>query len=56
MSDNYSCDVSIVIPIYNEEENLSDLVTRVGEAMTPSGFSFELICVEVLIRSSSATT
>lgn len=54
MSDNYSCDVSIVIPIYNEEENLPDLVLRVGEAMVPSGFSFELICVDDGSRDDSA--
>ena len=54
MSDTYSCDVSIVIPIYNEEENLPDLVARVGEAMLPSGFTFELICVDDGSRDDSA--
>lgn len=48
------CDVSIVIPIYNEEDNLPDLVARVGEAMQPSGFSFELICVDDGSRDNSA--
>lgn len=54
MSDNYSCDVSIVIPVYNEEENLPDLVARVGAAMMSSGFSFELICVDDGSRDDSA--
>ncbi|MFY9327583.1 MAG: glycosyltransferase family 2 protein [Georgfuchsia sp.] len=54
MSNNFSCDVSIVIPIYNEEENLPTLVARVEEALTPSGFSFELICVDDGSRDGSA--
>lgn len=51
----YACDVSIVIPIYNEEQNLPDLVARVEQAMSPSGFSFELICVDDGSRDASAT-
>ena len=54
MNETYSCDVSIVIPVYNEQENLPDLVARVGAAMTPSGFSFELICVDDGSRDDSA--
>jgi glycosyltransferase involved in cell wall biosynthesis len=54
MTDNFTCDVSIVIPVYNEEENLPDLVARVGEAMVGSGFSFELICVDDGSRDRSA--
>ncbi|HQR03263.1 MAG: glycosyltransferase family 2 protein [Proteobacteria bacterium] len=50
----YACDISIVIPIYNEAENLPDLVARVDEAMAPSGFSFELICVDDGSRDDSA--
>ncbi len=50
----YACDISIVIPVYNEEENLPDLVARVGEALAPSGFSFELICVDDGSRDRSA--
>jgi glycosyltransferase involved in cell wall biosynthesis len=49
-----TCDISIVIPVYNEEDNLPDLVARVGEAMQPSGFSFELICVDDGSRDRSA--
>ncbi len=54
MNDQYACDVSIVIPVYNEQENLPDLVARVGEAMLPSGFRFELICVDDGSRDDSA--
>ncbi|GAB2180498.1 glycosyltransferase [Denitratisoma sp. agr-D3] len=47
-------DISVVIPIYNEEENLPDLVRRVEEALAPSGFSFELICVDDGSKDDSA--
>ncbi len=46
--------VSIVIPIYNEEANLPDLVERVGDAMAGCGRSFELICVDDGSRDASA--
>lgn len=36
--------LSIVIPIYNEAENVAELVERVGAAM--GGRSFELICID----------
>jgi len=39
-------DISIVIPVYNERENLSDLVDRVEAAMVPTGLAWELICVD----------
>ena len=54
MTDKLNCDVSIVIPVYNEEENLPDLVARVGEAMLGSGFSFELICIDDGSRDRSS--
>jgi glycosyltransferase involved in cell wall biosynthesis len=46
--------VSIVIPIYNEGENVRDLVARVGEAMLPTGREFELICIDDGSRDDSA--
>ena len=54
MTDKLNCDVSIVIPVYNEEENLPDLVARVGEAMMGSGYSFELICIDDGSRDRSS--
>lgn len=39
-------DVSVVIPVYNEAENLSELVERVGAALLPTGRSFELLLVD----------
>ena len=38
--------VSVVIPVYNEEANLPDLVERVGGALSRTGRGFELICVD----------
>jgi len=39
-------DVSIVVPIYNEEENIPLLYQKVSEAMTASGLAYELILVD----------
>lgn len=38
--------ISIVIPVYNERENLDALVREVGDAMAASKDSFELILVD----------
>ncbi|MEA3194834.1 MAG: hypothetical protein QOD26_3167, partial [Betaproteobacteria bacterium] len=46
--------VSIVIPVYNEEANLRELVDRVAAAMDPSGVDFELILVDDGSRDASA--
>jgi len=48
--------VSVVIPVYNEEENLPELVERVGAALTSSGRSFELVLVDDGSRDRSAAT
>jgi len=42
------CDlgVSIVVPIYNEVEDLPDLVARIGAAMSKQTLTFELIAVD----------
>jgi glycosyltransferase involved in cell wall biosynthesis len=45
--------VSIVIPVYNEEANLRELVDRVAAAMAPSGADFELILVDDGSRDGS---
>ncbi|MFN3830553.1 MAG: glycosyltransferase, partial [Tepidimonas ignava] len=39
-------DVSIVVPVYHERDNLHELVERVWQAMAPTPWSFELICVD----------
>ena len=39
-------DVSIVVPIYNEVENLPDLVARIGTAMAGQPLTWELLAVD----------
>jgi glycosyltransferase involved in cell wall biosynthesis len=39
-------DVSIVVPIYNEVDNLPDLVARIAQAMDGQPLSFELLAVD----------
>jgi glycosyltransferase involved in cell wall biosynthesis len=39
-------DVSIVVPIYNEVDNLPDLVARIGAAMAGQPLGFELLAVD----------
>ena len=39
-------DVSIVVPIYNEVENLPDLVARIGQAMAGQPLTWELLAVD----------
>jgi glycosyltransferase involved in cell wall biosynthesis len=51
---NAPLQVSIVIPVYNEEANVAELVERVGAALQRSGKSFELICVDDGSRDGSA--
>jgi glycosyltransferase involved in cell wall biosynthesis len=46
-------DVSIVIPIYNEFDNLPDLVGQVEKAMGNAGVSWELVCVDDGSRDGS---
>ena len=51
---NAPLEVSIVIPIYNEEANVAELVARVGAALEKTGKTFELICVDDGSRDGSA--
>ncbi len=44
---------SIVIPVFNEGENLRELVTRIEAAMAPTGRPFELILVDDGSRDDS---
>jgi glycosyltransferase involved in cell wall biosynthesis len=39
-------DISIVVPLYNEEENVAPLHRRLKEAMDASGQVYEIICVD----------
>ncbi|MEN9234138.1 MAG: glycosyltransferase family 2 protein [Gloeomargarita sp. DG02_4_bins_56] len=38
--------VSVVVPIYNEVENLPHLIPAVAEVLTAAGLDYELICVD----------
>lgn len=53
-TDECRLDVSIVIPVYNEGENVHELVDRVGASLTPTGRRFELICVDDGSRDGTA--
>lgn len=46
--------VSIVIPVYNEEDNVAALVAQIGQAMLPTNWSFELVLVDDGSRDKSA--
>jgi glycosyltransferase involved in cell wall biosynthesis len=39
-------ELSIVIPIYNEEENIEPLIREIGGILTPMGISFEIVAVD----------
>ena len=39
-------DLSIVIPVYNEEESIEPLVREIGEVLDPVGKSYEVILVD----------
>ncbi len=41
-----SVDLSIVVPVFDEEENLLLLVEEIREALEPTSLSYELICVD----------
>ena len=46
-------EISVVIPVFNEEENLRDLVARVGEALAGEPGGFELVLVDDGSRDGS---
>src|SRR3989442_10902073 len=39
-------DVTIVLPVYDERENLRPLLREIEEAMAPTGKSFEVIAID----------
>jgi glycosyltransferase involved in cell wall biosynthesis len=45
--------VSVIAPIYNEHENLPDLVDRVGAVMSPLPYTWEFVCVDDGSRDGS---
>ncbi|MDP2433919.1 MAG: glycosyltransferase family 2 protein [Pseudomonadota bacterium] len=55
MTDSSSISVSLIAPIYNEHENLPDLVDRVDSVMSAQEKSWEFICVDDGSRDGSDT-
>ena len=49
-------DISVVIPVYNEAENLGPLRQELNEGWTHTGKSFEVICVNDASTDGSLTT
>ncbi len=39
-------DLSLVVPVYNEEENLAPLAAEIASALLPSGHTYELLLVD----------
>ena len=39
-------DISVVIPLYNEDESLPELIEWIGRVMTSHDFSYEIILVD----------
>jgi glycosyltransferase involved in cell wall biosynthesis len=46
MDDGARVDISVVVPLYNERENLADLHRQLVEALAPLGRPFELLLVD----------
>ncbi|MDR1756163.1 MAG: glycosyltransferase family 2 protein [Culturomica sp.] len=39
-------DISVVVPLYNEEESLPELTAWIGKVMKENGFSYEIILID----------
>ncbi|MEI9477853.1 MAG: glycosyltransferase family 2 protein [Deltaproteobacteria bacterium] len=46
MTEKQKIDISIVVPVYNEEENLPILVARLVDVLNPLGKTYEMIFVD----------
>lgn len=44
--ENYEIGISVVVPVFNEEENLPILVPRIVEVLKPLGKTYEMIFVD----------
>lgn len=45
-AENEACDISAIVPVYNEEENIDDLVGQISSALESMQRSFEIILVD----------
>jgi glycosyltransferase involved in cell wall biosynthesis len=39
-------DLSVVVPVYNEEESLPELVREITAVLDPSGLQYEIVCID----------
>jgi len=46
LRENHPIDISVVVPVYNEEENLPVLVPQIAEVLKPLGKTYEMIFVD----------
>lgn len=44
--ENHPVDISVVVPVYNEEENLPVLIPQIVEVLKPLGKTYEMIFVD----------
>jgi dolichol-phosphate mannosyltransferase len=44
--ENHPIDISVVVPVYNEEENLPVLIPQIAEVLKPLGKTYEMIFVD----------
>jgi glycosyltransferase involved in cell wall biosynthesis len=54
MAKTHEMEVSIIVPLYNEEESLPLLVEKTAAAMRPTGKVWELVCVNDGSRDGTA--
>ena len=41
-----SMDLSIVVPIYNEEDSIPKLIDEIHQALSPESMTYEIICID----------
>ena len=46
LRENHPIDISVVVPVYNEEENLPVLIPQITEVLGPLGKTYEMIFVD----------
>lgn len=46
LRENQPIDISVVVPVYNEEENLPVLIPKIAEVLGPLGKTYEMIFVD----------
>lgn len=52
-TNNSQVDISVVLPIYNEEGNMEPLLEEIVQALTPLEKKFEIVCVDDCSKDST---